>query len=59
MNPDWHPYERHDPAAEGGDQPSEPQVYESERRDTVLYGPKGEVLRRYVDRPFRGYRGQP
>lgn len=31
-------------------------VYEDDRYDRVIFGPKGDVLRVIRDRPFRGYR---
>ena len=32
-----------------------PDVTVSERKDQIIYGPKGEVLKRIEDRPFLGY----
>lgn len=32
-----------------------PQLTVSERNDRIIYGPKGEVLKRIEDRPFLGY----
>ena len=32
-----------------------PQLTVSARNDMVIYGPKGEVLKRIEDRPFLGY----
>lgn len=32
-----------------------PQLTVGERNDQIIYGPRGEVLKRIEDRPFLGY----
>jgi len=58
LNPDWQRFDWTDPARDGGEIVV-PEATESERVNRVtLYGPKGEVLRQHIDRPFRGYRAR-
>lgn len=43
------------PEDEPGATERHPRLTVSERNDQIIYGPRGEVLKRIEDRPFLGY----